>query len=265
MPKVSESAVRAAAARYWTALNDVNMAVEIGRIESGFDTHAYNGVGRDRSYGVMQVNMKEPLGAARRQQFGLASNEQLWDLDTNMRVAHGIWLQNGRSFFGSAAWSTSAVTAAAKLSLTGQRGQDDDDNSAARDAAIAKLKAADEAGKFDGIDGVNGWLDAAVFVTNEIEPESAQVIAAAGLTADDVAALRSGTSDGLGDLTPLGGPNLTSFNPLELAGKFLSVITDPTFWKRIGLGALGAAVIIIGIILFTKNQITSTAKDAISE
>lgn len=74
---------------------DAQTAVAIARGESQFDTMATRFKGRDHSYGLWQINMLNELGPARRQQFGLSSNEQLFDPRTNARVAFGIWKERG--------------------------------------------------------------------------------------------------------------------------------------------------------------------------
>lgn len=81
---------------------DAQTAVAIARAESQFDTMATNFKGRDYSFGLWQVNMKDAMGPERRQQYGLSSNEQLFDPATNARVAYGIWKAAG----GFTDWST---------------------------------------------------------------------------------------------------------------------------------------------------------------
>lgn len=81
---------------------DAQTAVAIARAESQFDTMATNFKNLDHSYGLWQVNMHNELGPQRRQQFGLSSNEQLFDPRTNARVAFGIWKERG----GFTDWST---------------------------------------------------------------------------------------------------------------------------------------------------------------
>lgn len=74
---------------------DAQTAVAIARGESGFDTTDTNFKGLDHSYGLWQINMRNEMGPQRRQQFGLTSNEQLFDPATNARVAYGIWKARG--------------------------------------------------------------------------------------------------------------------------------------------------------------------------
>jgi hypothetical protein len=71
-------------------------AVAIAKAESNWNageryTPGYRpGRGNEDSYGLMQINMDPAYGAGRRSQYGLSSNEDLYDPATNMRVAHGI-------------------------------------------------------------------------------------------------------------------------------------------------------------------------------
>jgi len=69
--------------------------------ESSFRTGAYNPRGADDSFGLLQINMEGPLGPARRQQYGLKSNEDLFDPATNFRVAKGIYDSQGLSAWGA--------------------------------------------------------------------------------------------------------------------------------------------------------------------
>ena len=66
----------------------LRMAWAIGMGESGGNPRAYNGNARtgDKSYGLFQINMIGSMGPARRRQFGISSNEQLFDPMTNIRA-----------------------------------------------------------------------------------------------------------------------------------------------------------------------------------
>lgn len=82
---------------------DAQTAVAIARAESSFDTMETNFAGRDHSYGLWQINMKDDLGPARRKQFGIASNEALFDPVQNARAAFAIYKAAGNRFTD---WST---------------------------------------------------------------------------------------------------------------------------------------------------------------
>lgn len=58
--------------------------------ESGGNAQAFNGNRStgDQSYGLFQINMLGKLGSARRRQYGLQSNEDLFDPLTNAKIAY---------------------------------------------------------------------------------------------------------------------------------------------------------------------------------
>ena len=69
--------------------------------ESSGNPMAFNGKGADQSYGLMQINMLGDMGPERRAQFGLTSNEQLYDPQTNMNAAYQIYKQQGWGAWGA--------------------------------------------------------------------------------------------------------------------------------------------------------------------
>lgn len=69
----------------------------VARGESGWRNDAHNpnaGTG-DNSYGLWQINMLGTMGANRRKQFGISSNEQLFDPRVNARAALAILRSQG--------------------------------------------------------------------------------------------------------------------------------------------------------------------------
>lgn len=70
-------------------------AVAIAYAESGGRSDAHNPVPPDDSYGLWQINMIGSLGPARREQFGLSSNSELWNPATNARAAFAISSRGG--------------------------------------------------------------------------------------------------------------------------------------------------------------------------
>lgn len=74
------------------------MAVAISLGESGGNYFAHNKIPPDDSYGLWQINMLGSLGPARRQQFGIEENEDLFDPLTNARAAHMVFVEAGNSF-----------------------------------------------------------------------------------------------------------------------------------------------------------------------
>jgi murein DD-endopeptidase MepM/ murein hydrolase activator NlpD len=82
---------------------DLIRMTAVAMAESGGDLRALNnnpGTG-DLSYGAWQVNMRGQMGPDRRRQFGLASNEALFDLNTNARVARSIFDSQGITAWGA--------------------------------------------------------------------------------------------------------------------------------------------------------------------
>jgi hypothetical protein len=77
-------------------------AIAVASLESGFNAGAKADDSDDLSYGLWQINMKGGLGPARRSQFGLASNDALYDPATNARVMAAL-SKNGQDW---TAWST---------------------------------------------------------------------------------------------------------------------------------------------------------------
>ena len=68
--------------------------------ESGGRQRAYNPKDLDDSYGLLQINMKGALGPARRKEFGLKSNEDLFDPKINILAGKKIYDSSGPN-----AWS----------------------------------------------------------------------------------------------------------------------------------------------------------------
>lgn len=80
---------------------DTATMIGIMYAESGGDPTKYNGVNKDSSYGLWQINMKGSLGPDRRKKFGIASNDQLFDPKTNAHAAYIVYKDSGLS-----AWTT---------------------------------------------------------------------------------------------------------------------------------------------------------------
>lgn len=73
----------------------------IAMAESGGNPRAHNAVPPDNSYGLWQINMFGNMGPGRRAQYGISSNEQLYDPAVNARAAAKILAGQGLG-----AWST---------------------------------------------------------------------------------------------------------------------------------------------------------------
>ena len=74
----------------------LSTAFAVALAESGGVSRAHNGVGRDDSYGVFQINMtnKDPLspnmGKNRLKQFGIKNNDALYNPNTNLKAAYAV-------------------------------------------------------------------------------------------------------------------------------------------------------------------------------
>jgi len=91
----------------------------IAKRESGGRPEAYNpnrGTGDD-SYGLFQINMLGNLGPARRKQYGLKANEDLYDPATNARVAFAM--SKGGTDFGAWGVGPNAYRKTAPLDFSG--------------------------------------------------------------------------------------------------------------------------------------------------
>lgn len=81
---------------------DLTTAVAVAMAESGGNTRSHNDTPPDDSYGLWQVNMLGDMGPARRKQFDLDSNKDLFDPAENAKAAYEI-ASNGKNF---QPWST---------------------------------------------------------------------------------------------------------------------------------------------------------------
>jgi hypothetical protein len=83
--------------------NDAQTMAAIVKAESSGNPNAYNPNAStgDKSYGLAQINMIGNLGPARLREFGLKTNEQLFDPQTNLNAAKKVKDSSG---FG--AWTT---------------------------------------------------------------------------------------------------------------------------------------------------------------
>lgn len=86
MTVISDGAIATAARSAGLSGDAVAIAVAIALAESGGNTNSHNGVPPDNSYGLWQINMLGSMGPERRAQFGLASNEALYDPTVNARA-----------------------------------------------------------------------------------------------------------------------------------------------------------------------------------
>lgn len=78
-----------------------NDMVGIAYAESGGDPTKHNTTPPDDSYGIWQINMYKDLGPGRRKQFGISSDAQLLDPQTNAKAAYVVYKNQGLD-----AWTT---------------------------------------------------------------------------------------------------------------------------------------------------------------
>lgn len=97
MATLSDSQIAAAAKAAGFSGSALAKAVAIALAESSGNPNAHNAVPPDNSYGLWQINMLGSMGPARRKQFGLSSNSQLFDPVTNAKAAYAI-SSGGKNF-----------------------------------------------------------------------------------------------------------------------------------------------------------------------
>jgi hypothetical protein len=73
------------------------VAVALAETRGHPTSNAHNSHPPDDSYGPWQINMLGPMGPARRKQFGLTSNTDLYNLNTNAKAAYAI-SSGGKNF-----------------------------------------------------------------------------------------------------------------------------------------------------------------------
>lgn len=105
MAKLSQSEIEGYAADAGFTGNDIHIASAVAMAESGGNTNDHNTTPPDNSYGLWQINMLGTLGPSRRKQFGISSNDQLFDPRINAQAAHSVWKDSGWS-----AWTTYTTT-----------------------------------------------------------------------------------------------------------------------------------------------------------
>lgn len=97
MATLSDAQIAAAAKAAGFSGSALAKAVAIALAESSGNPRAHNAVPPDNSYGLWQINMLGSMGPARRKQFGLSSNSQLFDPVTNAKAAFAI-SSGGKNF-----------------------------------------------------------------------------------------------------------------------------------------------------------------------
>ena len=101
----------------------------IGLAESGGNPYAHNPNAStgDNSYGLLQVNMLGRMGPERRREFGITSNQALFDPLTNVRAAKKIYDSQGLnawSVFRSGKYKEHLPTSTSVMQVEKPLGQD---------------------------------------------------------------------------------------------------------------------------------------------
>jgi hypothetical protein len=82
-------------------MSNPQIMAAIAMAESGGNPRAHNPIPPDNSYGLWQINMLGAMGPARRKEFGITSNDALFNPAVNARAAAKILASQGPK-----AWST---------------------------------------------------------------------------------------------------------------------------------------------------------------
>lgn len=121
--------------------------------ESSGNARAFNGNSNtgDQSYGLAQINMIGGMGPERRRQFGLSSNEDLYDPATNLRVAYAL-SNGGRDFspwstYNSGAYQQYAGQSGAKVTSSGGGGGSASPNAGGDKPTQDQYQAVDDLGQ----------------------------------------------------------------------------------------------------------------------
>lgn len=82
-------------------MSNPQVMAAIAMAESGGNPNAHNVIPPDNSYGLWQINMIGSMGPGRRKEYGISSNDELFNPAVNARAAAKILSSQGLS-----AWST---------------------------------------------------------------------------------------------------------------------------------------------------------------
>lgn len=207
--------------------DQIPTAVAIALAESSGDRTAYNGVGPDRSYGLWQINMKGSLGPDRRTKLGLNANEDLFSLVPNAQ-AMALISGKGKSWDAWSTFKNGAYT-----------------NYLARATLATNSYLSDRSAK-ETTDYQNRGA------AGELDPGAA--IGLGGLPINIPGNPLNGAADIVGSVASGAVSGVTS-----VAG-FLGKLSDPKLWVRIGIGAIGAVLLVFVLFnLLGKSEAVSNA------
>lgn len=127
-------------------------AVAIALAESSGNPNAHNAVPPDNSYGLWQINMLGSMGTARRKQFGLKSNDELFNPATNAKAAYAI-AGGGKSF---TPWSTYTSGAYFRYMSRANKAAGNPDSAPGSSTGTG---SGQQVGLISGIDSISAFFD----------------------------------------------------------------------------------------------------------
>src|SRR3954464_4278597 len=90
MAKLTDAQIAGHAKNVGVTGENLAIAVAVALAESQGNTLAHNAIPPDNSYGLWQINMLGGLGPARRKEFGISTNDALYDPAVNARAMFKI-------------------------------------------------------------------------------------------------------------------------------------------------------------------------------
>lgn len=206
----------------WAGLSDDRAVLftAIAAGESGFNTAAHNAKPPDDSYGLWQINMLGDLGPDRRRQFGISSNTELLDPWVNATAMAKV------SGGGSNARPWSVFTSGAYRAHM-------------ESARAGATKAKESFSHTHGSDK-DRWRAVASLSFDLNPPKKIGV---------------DGVGEFIGDAV---GAAVTS-NPLEVVASLVRTLMDPSWWRRIGIGVAGVALLVVAAVILLREPLESVA------
>lgn len=237
MPTVHGGQVYGAARAVGLSHDAAVTATAIARAESSWNTDAHNGTGRDDSYGLWQINRK-----AHGDRFGTGA--QLRDIMVNARAM--------------AALSAGGTTWQPWAAYTGPDGVGSDgpwraELVKAREAAAAVILPPNTAAGWESVARRGAGIKRSASITNVPD-------IVGGLVADGVSD-PIGTAGRAADAFTGG---LVSLDPMEAIGRLVSTLLDSSWWRRLGVGALGVLVLVAGLVFLGRDLATDTARSILT-
>lgn len=225
----------------------LQMAYAIAMAESGGNAKAHNGNAGtgDNSYGLFQINMLGGMGPERRKQFGLSSNEALYDALTNAKVAYKM-SKGGTSWgpwstYGNGAYKQYYGGSGATVSSSGSSG-------GGTTSTVAKLSSAELAEQY-------GLTSALINSSGELKSLFGKAVSGSWTATRFQASLKN--------------TKWWKTQSSTLRKYITTKYTDPATWKQqreaagAALKSLGIAVGVAPSYLIKNGQWTSLLRDAV--